>query len=290
MRIKKVVIMFSKLRLPRKASVTPPEESAAPIRRTATTAKAVASATKRKRELPRDCRTQLFNEGEHGLISKIQVSRERIYQQRGILFDIDPGILQSNSFFKVDRDLRNFYAQTIRPMLDRDPVLTRAKVIASGSGLHVVLAFAAPEPCDTDAARERVEAIIEAVLPILPVDPDQPGITATRRTVGSINSKNSKKVSLLAKGEPIPFAEIEGLAARISSSPFATVVGVLAAEAEMSPCPICAADGSSLAVFPYFGSCYGSSHGNCGRVSLEQVWEKLYQPRTAGKGVRRGEA
>lgn len=223
----------------------------------------------------KDWRTQLFNEGASGLIETIQVSSDRIYQGNGILLDIDPPMLRDNPFFRVTQDVERLYTEAIKPMLDRHPVLQAAKVVDSGTGLHVLLMFDTPEPCDTDIAREKVAAIIDVVRHILPIDPDSPRMTATTRQVGSVNSKSGKKVRTLAPGEPVAFADIETLAGQMVASPFSTVMAVLAGKPAISPCPVCQKDKTMLRVMDHCGICYGS----CGKVTLQAIWELLYQAR-----------
>lgn len=224
---------------------------------------------------PPDWRTQLFNEGLSGRAETIQVSADRIYQVNGILLDIDPPMLRDNPFFPVTQDAQLLYTDVIKPMLDRHPVLQTAKVVGSGTGLHVLLMFDKPEPCDTDIAREKVAAVIDVVRHILPIDPESPRITATTRRPGSVNSKCGKKVRTLNAGEPVAFSDVENLAAQMVAAPFSTMMAVLAGMTAISPCPICKKDKTMLRVMDHCGICYGS----CGKVTDQAIWDLLYQPR-----------
>jgi hypothetical protein len=232
----------------------------------------------------RDCRQQLYNDGRCGSIKHIQVSRELIHTLRGVLFDIDPGHLRSGELLgKIRTDPVRFFERTIKPRLARHPTLAKARVVNSGTGLHVLLMFDEPVPIDSDSDRERIEAIYEAVLPVLPIDPDQPGITATTRRIGSVNTKNGAKVALLARGEPVTFEEVERLAQLVVNAPFRTITSVLLGADVVTPCPFCRGDKTSLRIMDHVGMCYGA----CGKVTLDQLFDRLYLPRP-GKSTKEG--
>ncbi|HUE74864.1 MAG TPA: hypothetical protein VMP01_28615 [Pirellulaceae bacterium] len=235
----------------------------------------------------RDVRQQLYNDRECGPLVKIQLSRDRIHTLHGMMFDVDPKLLRSASILgKVPRDPHKFFRRILKPLLDRHPLLRRARVVCSGTGVHVLLMFDQPLELHSDADRDRAEAVIEMLLPLLPIDPDQPGIPATTRQIGSINSKNGAKVKVLRQGKPIAFSELEQLAEQIHRAPFASIAGALLGNTSAEPCPVCKKVGSRLAALDHRGRCYGS----CGTVTLEMLWDGLFRPRSNKHKVSRAAA
>ena len=127
-----------------------------------------------------DLREALFNDGAIGPIGSIQVSTERVVALRGIMFDIDPDLfLHGGLIATIPQDAAEFYRETIKPMLDRHPVLKKAEVRMTGRGLHVILRFAKPVEFTKPGEQEEWAGIVEVVQTALPIDPGQPGITAT---------------------------------------------------------------------------------------------------------------
>ncbi len=123
-----------------------------------------------------DIREQLVNEGLTGPFTHIQVSTDRIAKLRGILFDIDPDILQSGLLLpQISLDPVELYQQTVKVWLDRHPTLRDCEVRMSGRGLHLILWFDEPVELITDRELDRWGAIVEVVQAALPIDPDQPG-------------------------------------------------------------------------------------------------------------------
>lgn len=233
-----------------------------------------------------DIRQQLCNDGDCGPIERIQLSRERIHSLHGMMFDIDPKLFHSGAILgAVPRnDPDKFFRRVLKPLLRRHPVLRRAKVVNSGTGLHVLLMFDEPLVLTSDSDRDHAEAVVEMLLPLLPIDPDQPGITATTRKMGSINSKNGSRVELLHEGEPIEFAELVQAAEQIHRSPFASIAGVLLGDPSAARCPICNGADSRLAALDHQGRCYGS----CGTVTLEGLWDRIYCTRSDQRKLSRG--
>ena len=87
-----------------------------------------------------DIREQLVNEGRTGHFGQIQVATERIVKLRGILFDIDPGLLRPGFLLgQISLDSVELYEQTVRLWLQRHPALRGCEVRVSGTGLHVIL-------------------------------------------------------------------------------------------------------------------------------------------------------
>ena len=236
-----------------------------------------ANGKERKRQRPsRDARKQLFNEGNVGRIEKIQVSTERIVQLNGILFDLDPDILQECSLLpSISRDPKTLFEEVVKPMLLRHPVLAKCEVRDSGRGLHAILNFAEPIRFDDERTRQRWASILQVVQVALPIDPDQPGITATTRALGSVNAKNGRKVRRLHKGEPVTAEEVLGLHDEMCATPFRTVFRILTGEQALQPCPFCDQDDSKLKALDHVGDCYGS----CGRIALDRLYDLVLKPR-----------
>jgi len=221
-----------------------------------------------------DLREQLFNEGLVGPIEKVQVSTERIAALRGILFDLDPALLRRESpLGEISGEPSELYETTVRRWLSRDPVLDKAEVRMSGTGLHVILWLDEPLLFTTDAERLRWAGIVEVVQAALPIDPRQPGITATTRPIGSINSKNNAVVERLKEGMSVSAAEAIELKERIVAGPFRTLMHVLTGSERLSPCPGCGLEGSALTARDYVGHCYV-----CGKVDREKLYALVMAP------------
>ncbi len=223
-----------------------------------------------------DSREQLFNGGESGPITDIQVSTERIAKLNGIFFDIDPRLCCSSQLFpKIPTEPTAFYETIAKPWLGRHPMLNLAEVRNSGTGLHVIVWLEAPLIFSTDQERQRWSGIVQVVQAVLPVDPDQPGITAVTRPIGSINSKNGATVTLLKPGKPVSAEVVVALYDEMRLSPFKTVMRILIGREKLKPCPLCLKEGSQLSAMDRVGQCYGS----CGTVRLEQLYDLVLAPR-----------
>ena len=232
-----------------------------------------------------DYREQLFNDGEVGPIERIQVSTERIVRLRGIFFDLDPDMLREGPVFNyVGPDSQRFYEQSIRPLLERHPVLSKCEVRATGRGLHAILRFAEPVDLASEADQRRWASTVQVVQAALPADTRSPGITATTRALGSINSKTGKRVVLINNGEPVSVDEVESLRSELSDAPFKTIARIQFGSDAISPCPFCKVEAARLAAFDQSGLCYA----NCGHVDLDQLCDVAYLPfqdQQGGKGV-----
>jgi len=229
-----------------------------------------------------DLREALFNDGAIGPIGSIQVSTERVVALRGIMFDIDPDLfLQGGLIAAIPQDATEFYRETIKPMLDRHPVLRKAEVRMTGRGLHVILRFAKPVEFTKPGEQEEWAGIVEVVQTALPIDPGQPGITATTRAVGSINGKNGATVELLEKGSPVTEEEIRSLCKEMCEQPFRTVMSVFTGNERVQPCPVCKKPDSALAAGKHVGTCYG-----CGTVRLEKLYDLVLAPKTVEKAPK----
>ncbi len=224
----------------------------------------------------RDWREQLFNDGFCGSIQQIQVSKERVTQLLGILFDIDLGIIKPNPLIpNLPSTANEFYYGIAQHWLSRHPVLNKAEVRCSGLGLHGILRFDTPIVFHTDGERNRWNGIIKVVQAALPVDPDAPSITATTRSIGSINSKNGATVMQLNRGERVSECEVLSLYEAMKAAPFDTVLGIVAGTKQLSPCPFCQCEGTTLNAGRIAGFCYGS----CGTIRLPRLYELLLKPR-----------
>lgn len=219
-----------------------------------------------------DWREQLFNEGLRGPINIVQLSRDRITKLNGILFDIDPKLFGTSAIIPyVPMDPAKFYAVVLKPWLSRHPVLAKAEVRCSGTGLHVILWFANPPEFDADAERQRWAIVVEVVQAALPVDPNQPGITGVTRPIGSINSRNNVPVTRLAAGVPVPREEVIELYDQMRAAPFRTVAQIVFGMDRIAPCPKCNQHGSHMSALKWSGQCYGP----CGKVSLDDLYDIL---------------
>src|SRR4051794_13041914 len=92
-----------------------------------------------------DLRERLYDDGQIGKIAAISTAVDLVTTLNGILLDIDCHIFQS-SFCVPEPDLLapDFYERYVRPWLNRHPVLHKAQVRFSGTGLHVLLMLDKP--------------------------------------------------------------------------------------------------------------------------------------------------
>lgn len=227
-----------------------------------------------------DQREQLINDGVIGPITTVSLPEANITALRGIMIDLDPKLLDGAVVSKATKsDPVRFFKKIVRPWLQRHPVLAKAQVRNSGTGLHIILVLDQPIEFTGDAERQRWGLIIKVLQRILPSDPSAPGITAMTRPVGSTNSKNGAKVTVIAKGEPVTEEEVRSLFQDMATAPVKTVARVLFGAKQISPCPICRKEGTSLAALDRTAKCYGA----CGTVKLSQILDLIYIPRAAGK-------
>lgn len=230
-------------------------------------------------ESPVDIYEQLVNQRETGPLQTVSISSELITHLHGIMFDIDPkNFHKSNIIPEVPIEPREFYETVLKAWLGRNPVLSKAEVRISGTGLHVLLWFDQPIVFENEAQRLKWDGIIKVIQAALPIDPDQPAITCLTRVVGSINGKNHGRVESIVAGELITEGEARELQQQLSSQPFKTVLTILCGEDRVLPCPCCEAEGSTLSALEKCGLCYGS----CGKISLEAIYDLLLSPRLKG--------
>ncbi|MBA4192399.1 MAG: hypothetical protein C0467_30900 [Planctomycetaceae bacterium] len=230
-----------------------------------------------------DERLQLVNDRQRGTIEEVSVAEAAITSLHGILLDFDPDrLLRSVAPLSLREDPKKFWMGVIQPWLERSPVLAKAKVVASGRGLHVIVRMSPAVEFETEADHQKWAAAVKVVQKLLPTDPDCPGITALTRPVGSINGKNGKKVRLFHKGEAVSPDDVLALCKQAVTRPFATVAGLLFGVTRITPCPVCEKEGSRLDVLDHVGMCYGG----CGKVSLGRIFDLFLKPRAAKKGVK----
>jgi hypothetical protein len=227
-----------------------------------------------------DDREGLWNDGPIGPISQIQLAADSITSVLGILFDLDPKLNRTSRLLPaVPLDPAEFYEAVASKWLSRHPVLAKAEVRNSGTGLHAILRFDQPVIFNTSGERDRWTGIVKVVQAALPIDPDQPGLIATTRPIGSVNAKNGATVTLLTAGEPVTESEVRSLFDEMVKSPFRTVMRTLIGSDRATPCPICGIPDSHLSALDFVGKCYGG----CGKVSLTRLYDGVLRSRDSSK-------
>ncbi len=228
-----------------------------------------------------DWREQTFNDGLTGPVEKVSTPQDLITQSRTVMIDIDPQYLTPTLFDsgKGTRATR-LYHQTVCHWLDRHPLGKKAEVRSTGSGLHALFHLEPVVVFGSTADRDLWATVVRAMQNTLPCDPNAPGLTALTRPIGSTNSKNDRKVKQLRPGEPIAPEEILQFVDDLRRRPFATVAGILYGADRITPCPVCKANGSTLAALDRVGRCYA----RCGTVKLVQlVGSFMSDPSTRGE-------
>ncbi len=244
-----------------------------------------------------DQREALFNAGAVGTFRQVMVRHHEVTHLRAILIEIDGECLQvGNVIEKMPADGFELYERHVRGWLDNHPVLRKAEVRFSGRWLHCILRLDTPVEIKSDRRRALWDAIVHAVQGSLPSDPAAPRLLAMTRPIGSISSKTNREVELIKTGEPVSEAEILGFADELTRHGFSTVTQILFGSTEVSPCPICRNEDSSLcAVAPnrystnpaisFRGSCY-----HCGKVDLASVMGLVLKGREKGvSGTKAGD-
>lgn len=108
-----------------------------------------------------DIREQLFNQGLVGPIQHVQVSTERVTQLLGILFDLDPVLYRPGGLVaEIPVHPDQFYTAVVQPCLVRNPVLSKAEVRRSGTGIHAILHLHPPVVFETAGERDRWAGIV----------------------------------------------------------------------------------------------------------------------------------
>lgn len=216
-----------------------------------------------------DWREQTFNDGEVGPVERVSTPRDGITRLRAVMVDTDTKYLDPALYPPgKGTDALRLYNQTVALWLDRHPLWSKAEVRHTGSGLHILFHFEQPVPFDSTADRDRWAAVVRAVQSTLPSDPNAPGLTALTRPLGSVNSKTGRAVKQLRPGTPVAPQAVLEFVDILRRRPFATVAGILHGTDRIAPCPVCRADGSTLAAFDRVGQCYAQ----CGPVKLAQLF------------------
>ena len=151
--------------------------------------------------------------------------------------------------------------------LQCNEVLAAAEVRMSGGGLHVIIWFDEPVTFDTDAAREKWRQIVRVVQRVIPSDPQQPDLLAMTRPVGAKNSKAGNRVRRIRKGKPISAECVERFAQQVSQEPFEHLTRTLFGDSQITPCPICRGETTTMKSGTSCGHCYA-----CGKVSTKQLF------------------
>ena len=157
-----------------------------------------------------DFREALFNSGQVGPIEHVQVSTARIVQLRGILFDLDPHLYRESAILpKLPSDPEEFYRDIASHWLSRHPVLDKAQVRNSGTGLHAILFLNEPLVFNSDAERERWAGIIQVVQAAMPWTLIS---RASQRQLDlwAVQTRRTALKSLLKEGLPVTAEEILG--------------------------------------------------------------------------------
>lgn len=223
-----------------------------------------------------DIREQLVNEGHSGPIQTVSLPEAVITSLRGILLDLDPGLFRDEVLPRKARAApASFYAEVIRPMLQRHPVLAKAEVRDSGRGLHAILRFGQPVEFRTESDRLRWSRMVRVVQRVLPTDPDCPGLTALTWPLGSVNAKSKTAIQLLEAGAPVTADDVLALVEDVRTKPFRTVAAILFGPNELQPCPVCQKAEARLDPLDLIGRCYGA----CGKVKLGQLFDVFLMPR-----------
>jgi hypothetical protein len=241
-----------------------------------------------------DERESLWNENATGPAERIQLPLERITTLRGILFDLDPGLLApGNQLFAPADEPRVFFA-SVEPALNRHALARNAEVRSSGTGLHLIVWLSPAVELKTEGEQRYWDAAVKAAQRTLPIDPDMPGVTALTRPVGSVNGKNGARVEALRQGTPVAPAEVEEFVRRVRAAPFKEIALPLVGGPRAMPCPVCRKPDSRLDVLDRVGNCYGG----CSKVTGEALLGVVYRAAepdgqdetpagTAGKSRRR---
>jgi hypothetical protein len=226
-----------------------------------------------------DLREQLVNDGAIGPIEQVSLSVSLITRINGILFDIDPGLFQSSTLIpEPNVKPGEFFKRYVAQWLDRHPVLKKAEVRLSGTGLHVLLWLDQPIELKDELDRKRWAARVEVIQSALPIDPNQPGINGMTRPVGSINGKNDAEVTCLREGHKVSQDELRALVDDILRQPFKGMIQTLAGS-ERCECPLCQED--ELGASDQIGRCY-----TCGKVTRDKLLGAIYAKKNGkNKGV-----
>jgi len=216
-----------------------------------------------------DSRQQTFNDGSVGQVDYVSTSIDLITRLRTIMIDVDLKYLDPYLYDEgKGTKAKKLFKQTLRHWLDHDPLLSKAQVLNTGTGLHINLQIDPVVEFGSTSDRDRWAERIRAVQRVLPSDPKAPGLNALTRPVGSVNSKNGHIVKELRAGQSVRSEEVIQYVDDLRKRPFAIVANILFGLDRVTPCPICRQANSSLGVQDRVGRCYD----RCGKVKLEQLF------------------
>ena len=234
---------------------------------------------RKKKKFRVDEREQLVNDGEIGPIKQVSLPLDMITSLRGVVLDVDPRHFR-REVAPIRKDPVKFYNRTLRKMLARHPILSKAEVRVSGRGLHVILWLSEPVEFHSEPERQRWAAMVKVIQRLLPTDPDCPGITALTRSLGSVNSKRKGAVvRQLHEGEPVPAEDVVTLFNEARTRPFRMIAQLLFGREQITPCPVCNKPGSRLNVLDHTGDGYG----HCGKVHVGDLFDVFLKPRATEK-------
>ena len=113
-----------------------------------------ASTARRQTQVNDDTRELLVKDGRTGPVTAIAIPEAMVTSVRGVLFDIDPKLFAPSAISRAARKKpKVLFQEKISPMLARHPLLAKAQVRSSGTGIHVLLMFGQPIPLSTPAGR-----------------------------------------------------------------------------------------------------------------------------------------
>lgn len=223
-----------------------------------------------------DIREALYDGRPTGMAAEVQKPVDLLTNLCGILFDLDPKLLKRNGpAGEIPEEPHAFYRQAATRWLAADPVLAKAEVRCSGTGLHALLNFDKPVEFENSQERDKWAAIVNVVQAALPIDPNQPGIIALTRPVGAMNTKSGTMVEQLAAGQLVTAAEVLALFDRMRDQPFETVAEILFGTVRISPCPICCNRERVMGARQRAGYCY-----ECGKIKLDRLYDAIFVAQT----------
>lgn len=220
---------------------------------------------------------RLFNERKIYGKGNVNCDIDAVNQIHGVRIRLNPDKLGGDLIHTVPIAAREFYNVVVKNWLSQHAVLKKAEVRDLGDGLDVILWLDEPIELSSDRDRNAWADLVQVVQSILPISPKHPSINATTRAVRSINSHTGTEVTRLAKGEPVTRDAIVGLYHEMIDKPFAMVMQVMTGKTQLEPCPVCKVEGSSLVADGGHGSC----DGECGQVSLGQLYDLVFHLQNA---------
>ncbi len=227
-------------------------------------------------EQPIDLREQPYNGGAVGPVEAVSTPRDLITRLSSIPVDLDPKFIRPELLTGPGIPAEQLF-RLVAAWLERHPLGHAAEVRFTGTGLHALFRLEPAVEFGSTDDRDQWDAVVKAVQASLPSDPNAPGITILTRPVGSINGKTGRPVTRLRDSGVAPKEEVLAFVADLAARPFAVLAGILHGGGErLTPCPLCNAAGSSMAVLNKKGKCYG-----CGNVSVARLLATVMADPTA---------